>query len=60
MAHRRAASDTSMFRRVAAADFKKDSSSNHSSRSETPLVSSLLKIGGTHCLHSDTYALTSS
>lgn len=47
MHHRRAASDTSMFRRVgAAAELKRDASSSHSSRSATPLVNSLLKLGG--------------
>lgn len=46
MHHRRAASDTSMFKRVGATDLKKDASSNHSSRSATPLVNSLLKLGG--------------
>lgn len=51
MHHRRAASDTSMFKRMGAADVKKDSSSNHSSRSATPLVtSSLLRLGGKYTL----------
>lgn len=50
MHHRRAASDTSMFKRVGIADFKKDSSSTHSSRSGTPLVTSLLKLGGMQCI----------
>lgn len=53
MHHRRAASDTSMFKRVATADLKKDASSNHSSRSATPLVNPLFKLGGidTSCLN---------
>ena len=51
MHHRRAASDTSMFKRVGGADLKKDASSSHSSRSATPLVNSLLKLGGIFTLH---------
>lgn len=48
MHHRRAASDTSMFKRVGVAEMKKDSSSTHSSRSATPLVPSFLKLGGAY------------
>lgn len=49
MQHRRAASDTAMFRRVVTADsVKEGSSSNHSSRSATPLVTSLLRPAGVH------------
>ena len=47
MHHRRAASDTAMFKRLAPAEAKKEgSSSSQGSRSATPLVSSLLKPAG--------------
>ena len=53
MHHRRAASDTAMFKRAVAADLKKElsSSSNHSSRSATPLISSYLRPAGIKIVH---------
>lgn len=49
MHHRRAASDTAMFKRLTPADAKKEgSSSSQGSRSATPLVSSMLKPAGTY------------
>ena len=47
MHHRRAASDTAMFNRPLATDLKKEgTSSSHSSRSTTPLISLLARPTG--------------